>query len=1010
MFAILDVKSTYSFLDGTMSVFDIAKISKELGYQGVAINDLNNLHHVLEFKAAAEKFNIHPLYSLRVIIDDGDKIPYLLYAKNNDGLQALYELSTYLESDKKLDLETLSKYSADLVVVVYGEGGIIEHSKINTQAYLEKYLSYFKDFYIGISNNNSNKWKIDNDNLKALCKSLDIKTVALPKVEFKDYASRDLKRLFVAMKNNLSFYDHQNYVNEKNFFLSIDEIKKYYSPSDIDNTIEIVNKCNVNFKTLAKAVLPTFDNPLGIASSDYLNSLALKGLKLRLNNQVSKIYLERLKYELSVINEMGYADYFLIVYDTVLFARKNNIYVGPGRGSSASSLVAYVLGITHIDPIENGLLFERFLNPQRISLPDIDIDFPDNKRSLIIDYVVSKYGKEHVAQIITFGSFGAKAAIRDVGKSLEVATYHLDNLSRLIPNRPNIKLSEVYKDNFQFKKLIDSDKKLSKLYELALGIEGLVRHSSIHAAGIIMAKKPLIKHLPLKKLNDGTYVSQYSMNYLESLGLNKIDFLGLRNLAIIAEVVEKIPNLDILKISLDDKKTFELLSAQKTAGIFQLESYGMTKLIGDIKPKQFSDIVAAIALFRPGPMENIPSYLNNRKNPQNIKYVHKDLKPILSETYGIIVYQEQIMEIAKVMANFSLAKADILRKAMSDKKLTALKSLREEFITGSLKAGYHKKTAENVYNLIEKFADYGFNKAHSSAYSLIAYQMAYLKANYEKEFYLALLNGVIGSAKKTSEYKLEAERSKIEFAGININISNSKYVVKNNKIYMPLVLIKGVGSVIAKKIVLERDKGLFNDFFDFVARMNLIGVNKNLVTALIYGGALDGFELNKTTMIEMLDQAFMYANLVLVDSEEPSLDFDIVSKPQIIKYASDRFSELEKEREYLGFYISTHPIKQYKVDNNYRGDSINQVIKKRRTNNLLVFIKNIRTHRTKYGDMMAFLKVADESAEMDLVLMPNIYKIYENKLKLNMYINVSGRIDRKDSLLVNSLTVVEKGR
>lgn len=1006
MFAILDVKSAFSFLDGTMSIQEIVSTAKAFNYAAIAVNDRHTMHGAMALKNLCEKEQIKPLYSLRVSLAEHDNITYLLYAKNNEGYTDLLAYSTLLESlDFENNYENLLKYAHNCVVVVYGEGGIIESNQIDTLAYLNLYKETLTDFYIGISNNNSNKWKVDNDNLKLLCASLDIKTVALPKVEFKTYEDAEIKRLFVAMQHNRSFNDHQNYINEKNYFLTLDEIRNYYDDNDIKNTIEIANKCNVDFRTIEKATLPVFITPNNVSSEEYLNNLTLAGLKRRLNNQVSRKYLERLKYELSVINSMGYADYFLIVYDTILYARNNNIYVGPGRGSSASSLVAYVLGITHIDPIANDLLFERFLNPERISLPDIDIDFPDDRRDEIIQYVMDKYGKDHVAQIVTYGTFAARQALRDVGKALNIPSYKLDQLSKMIANVPNTTLEMTYRDNKKFRKMIEDDTKLKELYRLASKIEGLPRHTSLHAAGIVMSHQKLVKHLPLSELSDETYVTQFSMNYLESLGLNKIDFLGLRNLSIIAEVCSNFEEFDILKIPLDDQKTFELLQKGDTSGIFQMESYGMTQLIKDLKPNKFTDIVATIALYRPGPVKNIPSFLENRNNPDKIKYIHDDLAEILNDTYGIIVYQEQIMQIAQLMANFSLAKADILRKAMSSKQSDLLHSLREEFIEGSVKNGYQRKIATEIYDLIEEFSNYGFNKAHSYAYGLIAYQMAYLKANHYLEFYLALLNGVIGSTRKTSEYVSASKKVGINIFAPNINYSQLKYYKSNNSILFPFLTIKGVGQAVASKIIKEREKGQFTDFFDFVARANLIGISKSTMEALIYSGALDTFKYNRTTLIKSLDQALMYANLVKVDSDQPSLDFQIVSKPKIIKYESDKFLELEKEKEYLGFYLSTHPIAQYKKDIDYQGDTISLVKQKKKTKYLLVYVTKVKTHRTKFGDLMAFVEVVDEQDTIDLVIMPNVFKLVEEKLKVNTYVSISGKIDRKESILVDSMTI-----
>ncbi len=1008
MFAILDVKSAYSLFNGTMSVEEIVKTAKAKNYRAVAINDLNTLSGLMELKSLTDKYDIQPLFSLRVLLKEHDNLTYLVYAKNNDGYRQLLKLSTHLSSlESDLSFQQLVDWTKDCVIIIYGEGGIIENETIDTQAYLKLFKDNFSDFYIAISNNTSNKWKVDNDKLKVTCKIMSIKTVALPKVEFNEASDVEVKRLYVAMANDRLFYDHTNYVNEKNFFLNIEEIEKFYDKEDIAATIEIANKCQVNFNTLEKAKLPVFQNSASATSEDYLTSLCVKGLKKRLDNQVTYEYSDRLKHELKIINQMGFADYFLIVYDFILFARKNDIYVGPGRGSSAGSLVAYVLGITHIDPIKYGLLFERFLNPERISLPDIDIDFPDDKRSLIIDYVAKKYGSEQVAHIITFGTFAAKQSIRDVGKALAIPSYQLDRMSKMIPNQPKIKLADVYNSNINFKKLINDDKKHETLYRLASKIEGLPRHSSLHAAGIVLSDKPLVNYVPLMQIDDNLNVTQYSMDYLENIGLNKMDFLGLRNLTIIANVTDNLENFNIFDIPLNDAATFKLLSEGNTSGIFQLESYGMSKLMTQMKPFEFNDIVAAIALYRPGPMANIPTYLKRRFNKEVITYLHDDLKPILSETYGIIVYQEQIMQIAQKMAGLSLAKADILRKAMSDKNATALSSLREEFILGSLKKGYLKKDAIEVYNLIEKFANYGFNKAHSVAYSLIAYQMAYLKTNHYFQFYLALLNSVIGGPKKTREYTIECKRRNIEILKPNINYSVDTFIKHQNGILFPLTAIKGVGKLVCDKIKLERENGLFKDYFDFVARANVIKINKTTIESLIYAGALDFFNYNRTTMIKMLDQGMMYADLVKVDAKEVSLDFNIVSKPNMIKYESDSFLELEKEKELMGFYLSVHPIAHKKSSLNYNGDSIFDVKNSKMTKDLLVYVLSVKKHRTKNGYMMAFVSGSDDTDNIDLVLMPNVFKNVEETLKPETYIRISGKIDRKDSILVDSLKMIE---
>lgn len=1005
MYAQLDIKSSYSFLDGVMSVDEILQQAHTFNYAALAINDVHNMHHVMELLEKSKKLNIKPIISMRTTISHPDPIVYLIYAKNNKGYQNMMAYSSKLNIESfENTFEQLVEHTKDCVVIVYGEGGIIETANIDTSAYLKLYKQSINDFYIGISNNSSNKWYVDNQNLKLLCAQFDIKTVALPKVEFKTVEDREVKKLFVALSNNRLFNDHANYINDKNYFFDYPTLEKYYDQTDLAATIEIAKKCNVNFETMEEATLPIFESNHNVSSDEYLVSLCATGLKRRLNNQVSSVYSDRLKFELSVITNMKYSDYFLIVYDVILFARKNNIYVGPGRGSSAGSLVAYVLGITHIDPVANNLLFERFLNPERISLPDIDIDFPDDRRADIIEYVTEKYGADHVAQIVTFGTFAARQSLRDVGKALQIPSYKIDRLSKMISTSKLTTLSEMYEKNSLFKKEINNDPKLLELYSLAQKIEGKPRHTSIHAAGIIMSREPLVNHVPLLHVAQSA-VSQYSMNYLEQLGLNKIDFLGLRNLSIISEVVSAIGTIEILKIPLDDKKTYELLQAGDTSGLFQLESYGMTELIKELKPTIFSELVAVIALYRPGPSNNIPAFLKNRQHPEQIEYYHPKLEPILKETYGVIVYQEQIMQVAQVMAGFTLAKADILRKAMSSKQADLLHSLRADFILGSQKIGYTKQLAEKIYDLIEKFANYGFNKAHSYAYGLIAYQMAYLKANYNLEFTLSLLNGVIGSSHKLSEYISAARKRNIRVIGPNINYSQDRFLKGNNSILFPLTGIKGIGKAVVNKILLERQSGLFKDFFDFIARSNLIGISRAQVEALINAGALDLFAHNRTSMLEMCDSAYMYANLVKVEVEPAYLDFDIVSKPKFKSVKHYPLHELELEKEVLGMYLSEHPIVTYKQELKYKGDHINSVKQTKRTRQLLGIVNKIKTHRTKFGDLMAFVELIDEQDEIDLVLMPNVYKLVQSELHENQYIEISGKIDKRDSILVEKIEI-----
>ena len=597
--------------------------------------------------------------------------------------------------------------------------------------------------------------------------------------------------------------------------------------------------------------------------------------------KIPSVYEQRLRYELDVIISMGYADYFLIVWDFIRFAKTQDIYIGPGRGSAAGSLVAYCLGITHADPIRYHLLFERFLNPERVSMPDIDTDFPDDRRDEVIAYVHDLYGEHHVSHIITFNTLAAKQVLRDVGKAMQVAPRQIDLLCKLVPNRPKVTLQDAYQERVKFKQMINSGEQMRKLFAIALQLEGLPRHSSLHAAGIILSNEDISNVCPLIDVDEGMCATQFTMEYLEELGLIKMDFLGLRNLTIIDEIVHQInakeKRLDIMHIPLDDAKTYQLIRSVDTVGVFQLESEGMKNLIRKMKPTCFEDIVATVALFRPGPMENIPRYLECRTHPEKVDYLHPDLKSILENTYGVMIYQEQVMQIAQTMAGFSLGKADNLRKAISKKKGKELQSLREDFVEGAKQKGYEESLAIRVYELIMKFANYGFNRSHSVAYGMIAYQMAYLKANAPLYFFTALLNSVIGSETKTSEYVFEARKRHIEILLPSVNQSSNQYEIEGNALRFPLVGIKGIGNAVSNVLIEERQKrGNFKDFFDFVARMEGQKLGKKTMEMLIFAGALDEFKINRSSLLASLDDAIRYGDLVKIEDQDQIL-FDFAN-------------------------------------------------------------------------------------------------------------------------------------
>ena len=742
--------------------------------------------------------------------------------------------------------------------------------------------------------------------------------------------------------------------------------------------------------------LPEFKTPNDVSSKDYLSALCKEGLKRRLKNHLTNEYISRLQYELDVIIKMHFEDYFLIVYDFILYAKKKGIMVGPGRGSAAGSLVSYCLGITEIDPIKYGLLFERFLNPERISMPDIDTDFPDDRRDEVVAYVKEKYGKDHVGHIITYGTLKTKQVLRDVARVLKYTTVETDSIAKLIPNSLNTSLMDAYNTIPLFNQKINSDKKYQFLFEIALKLEGNPRHESTHAAGIVFSKNVLSDVVPMISIESDLDSTQYSAEYLEDLGLIKMDFLGLRNLGIIAEIMDDInPKFDINRIPLNDKKTFELISNVNLLGVFQLESNGMQNLARRMRPNSFEELSMMIALFRPGPMENIPSFLENRAHREKIKYLTKELEPILKETYGIIVYQEQIMSIARKLANFSYGKADVLRRAMSKKKAKELEKLKPEFIDGCLKNGYDISLANELYELILRFANYGFNKSHSIAYGLVAYRMAYLKANYPLYFYKALLNGAIGASEKTYAYIKEIRGRNIGLLGLSINKSTNEYKIVDDKILLPLSICKDVGSANVSKIIKAKP---FTSYVDAICKLTEKGVDIKALTSLIAGGAFDEFGLSRYSMALNLSRVIQYAN-----STNGLNLFGGDDTPIIENLTDDMMVLASKEKEVLGFYFKFDPIERVKQKYHISVPSISEI----KMGSACGFgqIVRIKQIRTKKGQRMCFVDVNDESASISLAVMPNIYDQYIEWLNKAHYVYFEGKKERESSLLVRKMVL-----
>ena len=956
-------KSNYSLLSSLLKIDDIISYAKENNLPSIAISDIN-MYGTMEFITKCNKENIKPIIGLHILLEE---FSIVLYAKDYDGYRSLIKLST-IQNERQVTIEDLSTNNNQVIAIL----------PYNSKEKYQELTNIYNDLYLGYANKQEQtEVLLQTKNIVFCRESLYLEKndeEILPYL----YRIRDGKTISEDI-----IYD------TKNHELHIKNILELSDNTGLINSQVISDNCNLSFPT-PKLLLPIFDceDP-----SKYLFELCKAGLTKRLNGEIPNQYKERLSYELQIINDMGFPNYFLVVYDFIKFAKKNKILVGPGRGSAAGSLVAYSLGITDIDPLEYDLLFERFLNPERKTMPDIDTDFPDNRRGEVIDYVIEKYGKKRVCGIVTFGTMSAKQVLRDVGRVLNIPLYKIDGLCKFIPGITKDKLKDFYTKNQAFKARIDSDTSLTNLFEIACKLEGYPRHTSSHAAGIVMCQKDLDEVIPLTT-GDGMYLTSYTMEYLEDLGLLKMDFLGLKNLSIIDNILNDIKEqtgeiVDFNKIPLDDKETLKIFESANTSGIFQFESTGMRNFLRRLRPNTFEDIFAAIALFRPGAATNIDTYIKRRHKEEPVEYIDKSLESISKNTYGLLIYQEQIMQLASLYADYSLGEADILRRAMSKKKLELLKQEEEKFIDKSIKKGHTKEDAKKVYELVLNFAGFGFNRSHSVAYSIIAYKMAYLKTHYKTIFFANLLTNVIGSEAKTHEYIMEAKANKIEVEKPTINKSESRYIVEDNKIIYPISNIKSVGTVVSNTIRKAKEQGPFTDIFDCFSRLYIEGIGKKNFETLIMANVFQEYRLNRATLIYNLDSLFNYAELT------KDIDPSLVMKPDIeIQPEYDDAYLLEKEKEVFGFYLSSHPTTMYKKDNPYC-IPLNSVEKNLHSKvDVLILVDKIKSISTKKGDKMAFITGSDETATMEFTLFPKTFNMYSN-IEKGQLLKIRGNVERR---------------
>ena len=959
-------KSNYSLLSSMLTIDDLVSFAVNHKISSMALSD-DSMYGVMEFVKKCQKENIKPIIGLTITLEE---FIIVLYCKNYKGYQNLIKLST-IQNERLVTVDDLKSFSSDVIAVL----------PFN---YRNQYLvvkDIYSDLYLGYANKNEER--------ELLLQTKDI--VFFPLSLYLNKEDSDYLSYLYKIRDGKTVSDDVTY-DILNHELEILNLLDYTDNIGLLNTIKISDICNLEFPK-AELLLPIYDCE---DASRYLFELAKAGLNRRLNGEVHDSYRNRLSYELKIIDEMGFSNYFLVVYDFIKYAKQHDILVGPGRGSAAGSLVSYCLGITEIDPLKYDLLFERFLNPERKTMPDIDTDFPDDKRDEVIEYVVSKYGKKRVAGIVTFGTMGAKQVIRDVSRVLNIPTYKVDGLNKFIPAFTKEKLSDFYNNNPAFKARIDSDLLLSKMFKVALRLEGFPRHTSSHAAGIVMCQRDLDEVLPLT-VSEGMYLTSYSMEYLEDLGLLKMDFLGLKNLTIIHNILKDIENIlgekiNFNQIPLDDKEALHIFEIANTSGIFQFESVGMRNFLRNLRPNQFEDIFAAIALFRPGPAINIDSYIRRKHGEEEITYLDSCLEPILKNTYGIIIYQEQIMQVASSFAGYSLGEADILRRAMSKKKVDLLKNEEEKFIHKSLERGHSYEVSKKIFDLILNFAGYGFNRSHSVAYSLIAYKMAYLKSHYKTIFFANLLSNVIGSEAKTHEYIMEARANKLEILKPSINFSGIRYIVKDNKIVYPISNIKSIGLVVANNIMKAREDGIFVSIYDAFSRLYIAGVGKKNLETLIYAGVFHEFSYNVATLIYNLDSLFNYAELT------KDIDPSLVMQPDIEEQKEYEDSYLlDKEKSVFGFYLSSHPTLMYKKDNPYT-ISLNEISNHfSKSIDCLILVDKIKVINTKKGDKMSFITGSDETGTMDFTLFPKVSRMYEMIEKgdlLKIRGNVEKRLDQ----------------
>jgi len=1056
----LHLHTQYSLLDGAIRHDDLFSLAREYKMSALAMTDHGNMFGAIEFYEKAQHYGIKPIIGCEVYVapesrfdkgrDSGTteaSFHLILLVKNIKGYKNLCRLvtSAYLEGfyyRPRVDKELLRAHNEGLIALsscLHGEVPYLLNSGNKEKALkvAEEYKAIFDNnrFFLELQDNKLPEQKRVNEGLLEISKRLNIPVVATNDCHYlrREEAKAHDMLLCIQTGKTVNTADRLKFKTDEFYFKSPQEMEASFSayPEAVRNTIEIAERCNLELK-LKEYHLPVFPAPDGEDIGTFFENQARHGLEKRLRRMNEKgedaegqrwHYYERLEKELKVIKAMGFSGYFLIVGDFINFAKKRNIPVGPGRGSAAGSLVAYALGITNLDPIKHNLLFERFLNPDRISLPDIDIDFCIEGRDDVIKYVSQKYGKDNVSQIITFGQMKAKAVIRDVGRVMDIPYAEVDKIAKLIPNILDITIDGAVKQEPRLKELIDKDAKVKELIGVAKTLEGLPRHASTHAAGVVISNKPLIEYMPLYKgPKEDVITTQYDMKAVEKIGLVKFDFLGLKTLTVIDKTLKLVKEkrgveLDIENLNLDDADTYRLLSSGNTDGIFQLEKSGAKELLRKLKPETFEDIMSVVALNRPGPLQSgmIEDFIKRKQGKAPIKYELPQLKDILANTYGVIVYQEQVMEIAKVLADFSPGDADVLRKAMGKKLPEEMIIQREKFIDGAKKNKIDQKKTEKIFDLMAKFAGYGFNKSHSAVYALIAYQTAYLKAHYPVEFMAALLTSEMGDTDKVIKYISECRDMGIKILPPDINESRMDFTVIDDKIRFGLAAVKNVGEAAIDVILKTREEeGQFTSIIDFCTRVDLRKVNRRVIESLIKCGAFDSMGVKRAQMMASLDKIMDISQALQRDRDNGQISIfhamgsngagavAAIELPQIEEWHEGQLLSYEKEA--IGFYITGHPLEKYMKELKYLTNTDTNDIKEKQDEaevSIAGIVTVVREINTKKGDRMAFATLEDLNGSLEMILFSDVYKNSISYLGGDVPVVVKGKVDKgEDSVKI----------